>query len=169
MSADELDDERAPWDPVPMSRDELFELAVERGVMRWLDANSDRIVTAVAAAVSSRVVEQPSESENEEPVGVSDHPWWLDEIGEDRAAPLVGDGQRVARQIVQALRHVDAVDGLTRNELRALIESVPGNRPSKSTWHAGFALARRVGAIEPAEPGNPSRFVLGFGYRNGAR
>jgi hypothetical protein len=95
--------------------------------------------------------------------GFGEHPWWSDEIPDELLDRLRGDGRRVAVLIVGALRHLDSPDGLTRAELHGLIRGVPGVTVGKSTWHAGFGLASRAGAIEPSVT-SAARFVLGSGW-----
>ena len=85
---------------------------------------------------------------------------WALEIPEDAVQVVHGQaGAGVARDIYRLLRHVRSEDGLTDAEIRTAVEESPRGKVSKSTWQAGFALARKHSIAE--SKGSSRRFILG--------
>lgn len=89
-----------------------------------------------------------------------EHELWNSEVPEEIAQLVNGkDGASVARHIFRLLRHVGSEDGLTSSEIRGAIEEAPSGKVSKSTWQAGFALARKGDIAFSGK--SDTRFILG--------
>jgi hypothetical protein len=87
---------------------------------------------------------------------------WKLEIPEDVVQAVNGlAGAGVARDIYRLMRHVNSEDGLTAVDIRSAVEESPRGKVSKSTWQAGWALARKT-AIAETHGGGSRRFVLGL-------